>query len=608
MTRFLARTLGVFAMWVAVLTALKAFFIVYHSRLIQAGVADFFSILWHGLPMDLSVAGYLSAIPFLLAIAAIWIPGRWSRIAAAVYFALTGAVVAFITVADIGLYESWGFRIDMTPVFYLRTSPKAALASMEPWMWIAGGFTFIAITLIVWYLQYRLIWRKASFIGNLRGRIFATAAGVVMCGLLIIPIRGGVTVSTMNPGVVYFSQNPQFNQAALNPEFNLLYSATHQADFGRQFRYMEPAEAEQILAEWDAVVGPDSVPVSVATDKPDIYLIILESFSTNLLPSLGGEPVALRLDSIARQGVSFSQYYGSSFRTDRALTAILSGFPGQPSTSVMKFVDKASRLPSLPKELKKLGYTADYYYGGDINFTNMNAYLVNGGYGRIISDRDFPMSQRLSKWGVHDHILFTDVLRRIKSDTANRPAFRVIQTSSSHEPFEVPYANPAFRGKPRRNAFAYTDKYLGDFIDSLRQSPRWDKSLVFITADHQGAWPEGDSRTLRHHIPLVITGGALQGAPQKVERITSQTDLAPMLLAMAGADNSSFTFGRNQLGANPRPYAFFSQPHFAGVVTPAGVYTLDLETGTTHPADTPPHIKRLIQAYLQHLYSHLDQL
>lgn len=625
MKQFIGKILGVFLAWGALLTALKAFFIVYHAALIKPGVADFFSILWHGLPMELSVAGYLTAFPLLLAIVAIWLKGVWSNIAASIYFAVTSMIVAFITVADIGLYQSWGFRIDMTPVFYLRTSPSAALASMEPWMWLAGGVAFIIISLVGWFLLYRMVWRRPVPLSSTKQKGVATVIGLILGGLLVIPIRGGVSVSTMNPGVVYYSSNPQHNQAALNPLFNLLYSATHQANFGKQFRYMDPAEADRVLAEWSQTEATDSIPLAVSTSRPDIYLIILESFSNHLLPSLGGEPVAVRLDSIARQGVSFSQFYGSSFRTDRALTAILSGFPGQPTTSVMKFADKAARLPSLARELKKMGYTANYYYGGDINFTNMNAYLRNGGYDNILSDRDFPMSKRLSKWGVHDHELLKEVLELQKNKKT--PQFNVIQTSSSHEPFEVPYSNPKFAANPRQNAFAYTDHYVGAFIDSLKRSPRWKNSLVVLTADHQGAWPENDERTLRHHIPLILTGGALQGAPQRVDRITSQTDLAGILLDMVGGKSDEFKFSSRQLGTSPRPYAFFSQPHFAGVVTPDGVYTMDLETGATQPATTQPsatkpattqpgatqaatteRVKRLIQAYLQTLHGRLDTL
>ena len=96
----------------------------------------------------------------------------------------------------------------------------------------------------------------------------------------------------------------------------------------------------------------------------------------------------------------FTNFYANSFRTDRGLVSIMSGYPGQPNTPIMKFVSKTENLPSFPRRMKEEGgYSSTYYYGGDANFTNMKAYLVNAGFDRIISDVDFPVSKRLSKWG-----------------------------------------------------------------------------------------------------------------------------------------------------------------------------------------------------------------
>lgn len=67
----------------------------------------------------------------------------------------------------------------------------------------------------------------------------------------------------------------------------------------------------------------------------------------------------------------FANAYASGYRTDRAIPAVVSGFPAQPTISVMKYVDKAAHLPSIPRQLAPLGYRSTYYYGGDADFTNM---------------------------------------------------------------------------------------------------------------------------------------------------------------------------------------------------------------------------------------------
>lgn len=602
MVKLILKLLAIFGGWTLAFMVLKLVFILFHGPILKAGCGDAFAILWHGLPMDMSVAGYLSVVPFLLTILSVWFAGRWVDVVANVWFVITAFVSGLIFSLDMGLYGVWGFRMDMTPVFYFTSSPEAAMAGMTLWQWIGGAFGLLLFGGGIWWWMYRVIWRRLR--PDRTRRVLSTVGGILACGVLVIPIRGGVTVSTMNPGYVYFSPDQNFNQAALNPAFNLLYSATHQGNFDRQFRFMDEAEAERILRGYE----PEgfSTEIHSRVSKPDVWLIILESFSANLLPSLGGEKVAPRLDSIAGTGVEFGECYASSFRTDRALPAVLSGFPAQPTTSIMKFIEKTRDLPSIANTLKGDGYHTTYFYGGDVNFTNMNAYLVNTGFQRIVSDKDFPIGKRLSKWGVYDHDLFQRALEETRGGSA-APQFRVVQTSSSHEPFEVPYSDPAWAGKPRRNAFAYTDKALGDFVNALRMRGDWGKTLVVITADHQGGWPEELEPRQKHHIPFIITGGALTGAPARIDNTVSQTDIAATVLELAGSDPGKLAFSRSALSTKPK-YAFFSQPHLAGVATPQGVFTIDTDTGKPITPSTPPAIEALIKAYLQELYRHLDRL
>ena len=68
---------------------------------------------------------------------------------------------------------------------------------------------------------------------------------------------------------------------------------------------------------------------------------------------MGGQPnVAVNMDKFGKEGVLFTNFYANSFRTDRGLASIISGYPGQPSTSIMKYPEKTDGLPSIPRSLK----------------------------------------------------------------------------------------------------------------------------------------------------------------------------------------------------------------------------------------------------------------
>lgn len=618
--------LKTYVLVVCIFVLQKPFFMLYYQPLYpDISWADWFSVIWHGLPLDLSLAGYLTAIPGLLFICSAWtLSGVLRRIWCG-YFLFVSILLSVIFTVDLGLYEYWGFRLDATPLFYFFSSPKDAVASVSVWMVIGGILAMAVYALVLYGIFYVVLLQKGYFKRmKLPYRpVNVSGAMLLLTGLLFIPIRGGFTVSTMNTGKVYFSTNQRLNHAAINPAFSLMESLAKQKDFGKQYRFMEADEADRIFSGLvdSAVLGKemvqadslqqmqDSLHSLFTVQHPDVLFVILESFSSRLMTALGGEPdVAVHLDSLAQEGVLFTNFYANSFRTDRGLVAILSGYPAQPTTSIMKYPRKTQSIPAIAGSLKKAGYHTKYYYGGDADFTNMRSYLMSSGFEDIVSDQDFPVSERLSKWGVHDHLVFRRLLNDLKAETvdavqASRTAkFRVIQTSSSHEPFEVPYQRLE---NERLNAFAYTDSCIGDFVKQYRELPQWKNMVIVFVPDHLGAYPEhiSNQEIERYQIPLLMVGGAVR-QPRRIDTYGSQHDIAATLLAQLSLPHNEFTFSKDMLNPASPHFAFFTVPDAFGFVTPDNQFVFNNEAnavvvdeGTKKGRNLP-----LGQAYLQKLY------
>lgn len=592
----------------------KPLFMLFNSGIYgEYGWDAYRQVMSHGKPLDASLAGYLSVVPGLMLIVAQWVKGRWFSIAQKVYFGLVSVLLSAIFVIDAVLYSFWGAKLDTTPFFYFMTSPGAAFASVSGW-YVACGIGVMLLFAAIYYaaFYFGVIRMGIDYASRLSVRWIRTAVLMFVTGLLFIPIRGGFTVATMNLSAVYFSPDQRLNHAAVNPAFSLMYSATHQSDFSKQFRYFDDDEAAVRFSRLMAVdsVPTDTVVPLLTMKRPDIYLIILESFSTHLMPSMGGENIAIGLDSIARSGLLWTDFYASSYRTDRAIPAILSGYPGQPTTSIMKYVKKAESLPSIPRSLKAEGYDCAYYYGGDANFTNMKAYLVSAGFETIIEDKDFPLVDRMSKWGVVDH----KVLDRAADCNADswkegqQPRFVVVQTSSSHEPFDVPYNNPSLTD-PAANAFAYTDSCLTAFVNRLRESPRWNRSLVVVVPDHYGAYPKNLGLMLdRHHVPLVMTGGAL-ARKGEIRIPASQVDIAATLLGQMGIDHTDFKFSKDIFAAGGKQFAVFTDPSLIGWVTPTDTVVYGLADDRVIRGGGPAVNDAIddAKAFLQILYDDLGR-
>lgn len=603
------------------------FMLYYQSQYTDVSCVDWLNVIWHGLPLDLSLAGYLTAIPGFLFIISAWSLSKTLHRIWCIYFLFVSVLLAIIFTVDLGLYEYWGFRLDATPLFYFFSSPKDAIASVSIWM-VLGGIVAMAIYAAILYGIFKTVLLRKKQLLQMKlpyRRLRVSGVLLLLTGLLFIPIRGGFTVSTMNVGKVYFSSNQKLNHAAINPAFSLMESLSKQKDFGSQYRFMEASEADKIFKDLiDPAVSGETVSVADSlrqsadslhtlfnTKRPDVLFVILESFSSKLMTSLGGEPnIAVNLDSLSKEGVLFTNFYANSFRTDRGLVAILSGYPAQPTTSIMKYPRKTQSIPAIAGSLKKEGYATKYYYGGDADFTNMRSYLISSGFENIISDQDFPVSERLSKWGAHDELVFKRLLEDLKTESIenkekNTSHFRVLQTSSSHEPFEVPYHR---LDNNRLNAFAYTDSCVGDFVKQFRKLPQWKNTVIVFVPDHLGAYPEhlNNLSVERYQIPLLMVGGAIRN-PRKVETYGSQQDIAATLLSQLAIPHNEFTFSKDMLNPASPHFAFFTVPDAFGLVTADNQVIFNCQAGDVAVDEGTAKGKNLPlgKAYLQKLYDDL---
>lgn len=587
------------------------------------------AVIWHGLPLDLSMAGYLSVIPGFLSIAVVWLKRDLVKPIMNIYFIIASLFITCSFLLNASLYPYWKYPLDSTPLFYFFTSPADAIASVSIWQVILSIVILIVLTIGVWFTlrmrgekrqQYSRYGYGYGGLGSGKRNRFddfdrhrgrTSIILLLLTGLLFLPIRGGITVSTMNTGQAYYSQNAYLNHSAVNPLFSLLESITHQEDFASQYRFMKDKEADKIFATMTSTSDENTYPLlNEATFKkgtPDILIVIMESFASDIMPSMGSyKDVAVCLDSIAQQSILFTRFYANSFRTDRGMVSILSGYPAQPTTSIMRYPRKTSQLPSIARNLAKYkNYKTTYYYGGDADFCNMRSYLVSQGYQHIISDANFPIEDKLSKWGVPDHIVAAKMMEDIKAQqNEKRPILRILQTSSSHEPFEVPY----HRLKDKRlNAFAYTDSVMGAIVREYRKLPRWKNTLIVFVPDHVGGYKENlnDHDRSRYQIPLILAGGAIS-RPMKVGIIGSQHDIAATLLGQLGVEHREFTFSKNMMSDATPKFAFFAVNDAFGIVSEENslIYDNRAKRIVYDKGEKGFNLKRG-QAYLQKLYDDL---
>ncbi|WP_108821659.1 LTA synthase family protein [Dysgonomonas sp. Marseille-P4361] len=591
---------SIFFYFVLIFLVQKTAFTLIHASIDgNLTIKDVFDVLYHGLPLDLSISAYLTALPALILIASVWVRrGVICRIYN-VYFMLFLTIIAIIGVVDIVVYPFWGFHFDSSVFLYLQ-KPKETFASATAWQMI-GGIVATIVYAALAITGYIYLIRKQVMELTVPKKIGATAIVLtLLTAALFLPIRGGVSVSTMNVGKVYFSDRMFLNHAAINPQFNLMYSFFKSDNFASQYQFFDKDEAEKLFAEINRQPYSDSIPRLLKTDKPNIILFILESFSEKVA---NDSVIAPNLCKLAKEGITFTNFYANSFRTDRGLVSIMSGYPAHPTVAIMKYPRKTENLPTITKTLKDVGYNnLSFYYGGDADFANMRSYFVGAcGISHVVSDKDFPLSERMTKWGTPDKFLFDRVYDDLTTTRQEQPFFKTVLTLSSHEPFDVPVTT---FGEPYLNSVHYVDQNIGHFVERLRTTPMWDNTLLIFIADHAiQSYPQGlnNSDAERFRIPMIWAGGAVNDSTV-ISEYGSQNDLAATLLSQLKVNHDDFKFSKDMLNPEGRKFAYYSYVNGFSMTDSIDTVTYDNDRQSIIHQEGSPELEKEAKAIFQMMY------
>jgi phosphoglycerol transferase MdoB-like AlkP superfamily enzyme len=567
-------------------------------------VDEILATFWHGAALDISTTGYYLLIPVLLAIPSVLFTGSWYKHLVRWYSCLLIIVSSVIIVSDANLYSYWGYRMDYTPVLYLKT-PAEAMASVSTLKIILNLAAIILISGLFIYLYNRFINVLFDDFRKVRYPLPAILFFMLLCGSLIIPIRGGFGVAPINAGSVYFSRKMFLNHTAVNAVWNVGTSAFTNKPVKNPYEFGDLSEAKERVS---ALTARKGIPTKVLNnDNPDILIFVLESFSNFFVGPLGGDSlVTPNLNRYVKEGILFSNFYASGPRTDKALPAILDGYPAQPAQSIIKEPKKSQTLSSLVKIFNDKGYNSSFWYGGEINFANFNSFIIGSGFEKIITKDNFDKSSYNSKWGVHDHILLKALADSMRS--VREPFFRVVLTLSSHEPFDVPM-DPVFSGSDNytkyKNSVYYTDRYLGKFLDWAKGTEWWKNTLVIMVADHCCRYsadiPVYSMDIFK--IPMLWLGGAVAQKDLKVDRPGSQVDIPVTLLSQLNTEGI-FPFGKDLLSEGSEKFAFYTYNEGFAFITgsSAVIYDHKLRKPVLREGKDPDAAEKDGKAFLQVLF------
>ena len=596
------------------------FLFIFHKKLSAIPFGEKLSTFYHAFRLDLSMIAYLAITPLIVFL--IWyfvkkteVNFKW----VSVYNKLFIIIFSIIAVVNFNIYREWGSKINARALSFAIDTPNEAFASS------VSSPVFLSVTVLViligtgFYLNFLINKKQISFVNTpVWLKIFVT---FVLLSLNFLFIRGGLGVAPNNQSMAYFSKYEILNHASLNTEWNLTFSILASIRNNKNpYLYFNPATAEKEIKNLYKVKKDTTLSI-LKTQRPNVVIFILESFTADLTKTLGNEDgITPKFDSLINKGVLFTNIYAAGNRTDKGLIATLTGFPTLATGSVVKWPEKMQKIPAISQKLFQNKYQTSFFYGGESEFDNYKAFILSHSFQKLVDKNSFDKKDMNSKWGAYDALVFNRQLQELNE--TKQPFFSTLLSLTNHEPFELP-STPKFGNKDNIEKFKstayYTDSCINSYLSQAKKQAWYKNTLFIFLADHGHLYPKNKFEIYepqRYHIPLLFYGDVIKDEfkGKRFNQIGSQQDVAATLLSQLNIPHQDFLWSKNLLNPYTKHFAFFSWDNGLGFVNDNHCVTFDnIGKNILYNSQPKEKIKtktnlKLGQSYLQTVYQQFIKL
>ncbi len=532
------------------------------------------------LRLDLSTIGYLITFPLLFFF-------FYSLFQKKIILKLIDGLNYFfillytlIAVGEMCLYREWKAKLSTQALeHFLHPSEVFKTTSL--------GLTalFFSLSIIGTLLFTRIYSHKISVknyppietesFGRFRWKSFVF---IVVAGILnFIIIRGGIQQIPIQDSDAFFCTQPTVNDATVNPLWNISYNIIDYFNHFKEnpYNYFDIKKAHE-LVETLYRTEKDTTITFLKNARPNIVFIILEGWSAYEIKSFKGDNFAPFMDSLSRQGISFTKLYSAGYVSDQGIPAILSGFPCNPHISVINQSSKSAKLPCINQDLKKEGYQSGFMFGGDLAYGNIKSYIYNKKFDVVKEEKDIDSSIPRGKLGIQDSYMENQYLNLLNA--AKPPFVYALFTLSTHMPYDFPGEKKqlAIAENDYVNSISYADKAFQHFFDEAKKQAWYKNTLFVIVSDHSHGCQKQFSLydPEYHRIPLIFFGDVIDSAfrGKKITTVFSQLDISKTLLKQMKMDDAAkqYIWGKNMFNPLTKSFAFYCSNSGAGFINNQG--------------------------------------
>jgi len=532
----------------AVMTVSRLFLVSSYSSQ-MTGVASMADVMERGWRFDMVVICGVCLVAMLvqwLAPGSFLLSRVWQRVLVA-WLVTWLMLIVWNEAATPDFIAEFGVRPNRLFVEYLNTPIEIFLT-----IWAAHrGALLIGIALVVitGFLAVRLMRTRVEHALPWPLRLVILAP---LCVALFYGMRGSTGHRPLGISYAAISTDPLINTLPLNSTYSVLHAVDQMISEDKEVQAYSHLPEDEVLRRVRAGMQVPAeafrdplrpmthtlIPTGPVGKKPNLVILLQESLGARYIASLGGLPVAQKIESWRSRSLWFDQLYATGTRSARGIEAITAGFLPTRTSSVIKLEGAQHDFFTLAKALKAQGYRTGFIYGGDSGFDNMRRFFLGNGFDEVLDWSDLsPTAQFMTTWGVSDEDLYARVHQEVSRYAQDgQPFFLLVFSTSNHPPYDFPDGRIPLYEEPKmtaNNAARYADFAVGSYLETAAQSAYWANSLFMVVADHESRVSgEGIVPIFSFRIPAFIAGGPVQ--PQVVTRLASQIDLLPTALSMMG--------------------------------------------------------------------------
>ncbi len=535
----------------------KVFFFLFNqSHFPDVSFGDLMMILFYGLRFDISALVFIN-LPF---IAMHILPFQFTKkngyqlLLKIVFLSVNAAAI----LADCLDFEYYKFTLKRTTIDFLDMIGLGSdFASMLPHYIIGYWYIvliWVALIILIAYLYNKTSQVRIEETGRslLEKTISWLIFNSLLVGLCVIGFRGGIQlrpIMTINASEYVPAKNIPL---IVNTPFSVIKS--YGLETIEEKKYFSETELKKIffpIHEAHATRNKET--------KPNIFIIILESFSKEYIGSLSGKKSHTPfLDSLIKQSLVFDNAFANGKRSIDGIPAILAGMPALMSESYITSNYGSNQFTSIANTLKRNNYTSAFFHGGTNGTMGFDAFTSAAGFVKYFGRSEYNNERDYDgDWGIWDEDFFKYTEKNVNE--MKEPFLAALFSLSSHHPYPIPdkYKNKFSGGElPILKSIEYADFSLRKFFESASKEKWFDNTLFVITADHTGS---SDDRAYMSDaglfkIPLLFYkhNSTFRGTDH---RVAQQIDILPTVLNYLNYDKNFYAFGSNLLDSANTGYA-----------------------------------------------------